>query len=160
MKNNLINGTVFLIALALQACQGTAGDSGGIMPASPLDSPPYVITKPVFEISGRPGYFNYAAVVFKFLNTSPKDVDHMTVSFTLFDPKTQGSPFIGSNIFDITKLDYVLPGQNKEMIISLDKYIYVAPAEPYLIDFFYISEIVYTDGSSWQDKYGKYRVEG
>ena len=84
----------------------------------------------------------------------------MTVSFTLFDAKTHGSPFIGSNIFAITKLDVVLPNQNREIIISLDQYIYVAPADPFLIDFFYISEIVYTDGSTWQDKYGKYRVEG
>jgi len=127
--------------------------SCGIIPGEP---PPYIITKPAFEITERPYNFNYAGITFKFLNTSEKTVNSVTVSFMLFDAKTQGNPFYGSNIFEITKSDLIQPKENREVIISLDPYIYIAPSEPYLIDYFYISEIRYSDGSAWQDKCGLY----
>jgi hypothetical protein len=122
-------------------------------------NPPYVVTKPVCEIIERPGFFTYAGVTFNLLNTSEKNIDSITVSFMLFDAETQDSPFAGGNIFKIKKLDTVLINENKEIIISLDKYIYVAPSEPYIIDFFYIVEIQYADGSAWQDPNGIYRVD-
>jgi hypothetical protein len=76
----------------------------------------------------------------------------------LFDSKINGSPVIGSNKFELTKLDFVAPEENKEILISLDRFIHIAPTEPYIIDFFYISEIHYINGNVWQDKFGKYRV--
>jgi len=122
------------------------------------EAPPYVITKPVCEISERTYVFTYAGLSFKFLNGSGKTVNRITVSFMLFDAKTLTNPFIGSNIFEISKLDLILPDENREILISLDGYIYTAPTEPYLIDYFYISEISYTDGSVWQDKFGIYNT--
>ena len=147
-----------IIAALLTACDGAANIIADWPPATPDDVPPFVITRPVFEITERSGYFTYAGVVFSFLNTAQENVDSLTVSFMLFDAETQTSPFIGNNKFEITKFDLVFPDENKEVIISLDRFIYIAPTEPYLIDFFYISGIHYTDGSTWQDKYGKYRV--
>jgi len=120
--------------------------------------PPFVISKPVVEIYERINSFKYAGIVFKFLNNSERYVEKIKICFMLFDTKTQTSPFIGSNKFEITKYDFISPGENKEISISLDQYIYIAPAEPYLIDFFYISEICFIDGAIWQDSYGKYRV--
>ena len=129
-------------------------------PTTPAEIPPFVITKPVFETIERTNHFKYAGIVFKFLNMTDKYIDKITVSFMLFDPKTQSSPFITTNKFEISKWDFVFPNENKEIIISFDKYIHIAPTEPYLIDFFYISEIHYLDGAVWQDKNGKYRVRG
>jgi hypothetical protein len=126
---------------------------------SVMSDPPYVITKPICEIIERPDYFTYAGLTFYFLNTSETIVNNITVSFMLFDAETQGNPFMGSNIFKITKLDTVQVNENKEIVISLDKYLYVAPAEPYIIDFFYIAEIQYADGSAWRDQNGIYQVE-
>ena len=120
--------------------------------------PPFVITKPVMEISERTNHYTYAGIAFKFLNNSDEHVDRITVSFMLFDAKTQGGAFIGNNRFEIVKWNMVYPRENREVFISLDRYIYTAPAEPYLIDFFYVSEIHYTDDSTWEDKQGKYRV--
>jgi hypothetical protein len=120
--------------------------------------PPFVITKPIVEINGRINSFKYTGIVFKLLNNSERYVDRITISFMLFDAKSQTSPFTGSNKFEITKHDFLAPRENKEISISLDQYIYVAPAEPYLIDFFYISEIHYIDNAVWRDPYGIYRV--
>jgi hypothetical protein len=76
----------------------------------------------------------------------------------LFDARTQTSPFTGSNIFEIKKLIFISPSENKEVVLSLDRFIHIAPTEPYLIDFFYISRIEYSDGSIWADKHGVYGI--
>jgi len=154
-----INSAILImIAVLLAACEGASNVIMDLPPATPEEAPPFVITRPVFEINSRLNYFNYAGLVFYFLNSSQENVDGITLSFMLFDAETQASPFFGSNKFEITKYVLVLPNENKEVIISLDSIIYIAPEKPYLIDFFYISEIHYTDGGVWQDKYGKYRV--
>jgi hypothetical protein len=144
--------------LLFTACDGLDRIVADIPPSTATELPPFVMTKPVVEIGERINYFNYAGISFKFLNSSHEQIDRITVSFMLFDNKTQGSPFTGSNRFELTRLDHVSPGENKEILISLDQYIYTAPSEPYTIDFFYISEIHYTNETIWEDKYGKYRV--
>jgi len=149
---------ILVAAIFLSACDSPSWIIADAPPATPSEIPPFVITKPVVEITERINYFKCAGIVFKFLNNAEEPVDKITVSFVLFDTKTQSSPFIGSNVFEIAKLDFVSPGENKEICISLDQFIYIAPTEPYLIDFFYVAEIHYTNGSAWQDKFGKYRV--
>ena len=157
IRNN--TGIILIILVfLLSACDGLGNVITDLPPATPEETPPFVITRPVFEISERVNYFTFAGLVFSFLNTTQKNVESITVSFMLFDNDTRASPFFGSNKFEITKIDLVLPNENKEIILSLDRFIYVAPEEPYIVDFFYISEIQYTDGNAWQDKYGKYRV--
>ena len=149
----LILSTIFYISCA---------DFGTIIvdlpPATPDEIPPFVITKPLFELNSRPYHFNYSGIIFNFYNTGDEIVDTITISFRIFDQKTQNSPLIGTNKFEITKRELIHPDENKEIIISLDNFIYIAPTEPYLIDFFYISRINYVNGSFWDDKYGKYRV--
>ena len=121
-------------------------------------TPPYTITTPKCELGGISFEFFYAGISFSFLNKSEKSISSITASFMLFDGKTQTSPFIGSNKFEIKKLTLISPGENRDVLISLDNFIFIAPIEPYLIDFFYISKIEYTDGSIWEDKYGIFRI--
>ena len=144
-------------AMFFIACDGVTGIIGDMPPVS-REAPPFVITRPVMEISERINHYTYAGIAFRFLNNSDEHIDRITLSFMLFDAKTGGTPFIGNNRFEIAKWDMIFPGENKEVFISLDRYIYTAPTEPYLIDFFYVSEIHYTGGRIWEDKQGKYRV--
>jgi hypothetical protein len=149
----------WIIADLPPTAQPTATQPTGTQPTGTQQQiPPFVVSKPVVEINGRINSFKYAGIVFQFLNNSQRYVEKITICFMLFDTKSQKSPFIGSNKFEITKYDFLAPEENKEISISLDHYIYIAPIEPYLIDFFYISEIHYIDGTVWQDKYGIYRV--
>ncbi|MDR1105018.1 MAG: hypothetical protein LBL44_01550 [Treponema sp.] len=122
------------------------------------DFPPYVITVPVFAVGERAGYYSYAGVEFEFFNTTAKNVSQVTVSFMLFDSETGQSPFIGSNLFNFTLNGTVGPNEKTEHIIPFDAYLYTAPSEPYVIDFFYIAQIVYADGSVWSDTYGIYHT--
>ena len=159
MEIRQINSAIILIAaILLMACDYPEWVIVDNPKGSPSEVPPFVITKPVVEITERINYFKCAGIVFKFLNNAEESVDNITVSFMLFDTKTQASPFTGSNVFEIEKQGFVASGENREICISLDHFIYIAPTEPYLIDFFYVSEIQYTDGSIWQDKHGKFRV--
>jgi hypothetical protein len=154
----ILKAIVLVAAMLFIACDGVIGIIADLPPTSPQEAPPFVITKPVMEISERVNYYTYAGIAFKFLNNADEHIDRITTSFMLFDAKTQGSPFIGNNRFEITKYDMIFPGENKEVFISLDRYIYTAPSEPYVIDFFYVSEIHYTNGGTWADRQGKYRV--
>ena len=148
-----------LIAASLfLACDAPVWIIADVPPKTSSEMPPFVITRPVMEISERPSYFKYAGLVFNFLNHAEKAVDNITVSFMLFDSKTLENPFISSNKFNITKWDLVFPDENMEIILSLDRFVIIAPREPYLIDYFYIYEIHYVDDSVWRDEYGKYRV--
>ena len=159
MRRWLISVIIILtIAALFTNCEGVTGIVMDLPPSPSGELPPFVITRPVFEVFERPYHFRYAGITFNFLNSGPEIAEKITVSFLLFDPRTQNSPFVGSNKFEITKWDHVFPNENREIIISLDQFIYIAPREPYLIDFFYIYEIHYVDGSVWQDKYGRYRV--
>jgi len=159
MPRTLINATIiFIMAILFASCDGMGGIVMDLPPSSPGELPPFVITKPAFEISARPSQYRYAGIEFDFLNQSTEIVDRITVSFLLFNPRTNENPFIGSNKFIITKRDIVLPEEKQEIIVSLDRFIHIAPTEPYLIDFFYIYEIHYANGSVWQDHFGKFRV--
>lgn len=138
-------------------CSALLAVSCGLAAGSP---PPYAITKLASYCGERAGYYLCAGVEFTFLNTSSKAVSDVAVSFMAFDPQTQRNPFIGSNIIKTSFSGAIPEGQKKDFIIPLDPYVYVAPEEPYIIDFFYISQIVYDDGSVWEDSNGIYHTGG
>jgi hypothetical protein len=158
MRLKIINRAALIAVIIMLISCGMTGIIVDMPPPTVTEMPPFVITKPVIEINERTNYFCYAGMIFKFYNLAEEYVDKITVSFMLFDNKTELSPFISNNKFEISKWDYVFPNENKEIIISLDQFIYIAPTEPYLIDFFYISEIHYGNGGIWQDRNGIYRV--
>ena len=158
MRTLRINCILILVMIMFTACYELSDIIVDIPPPTPSEIPPFVITRPEFEIIGRPYYFNYAGIVFNFLNQADNIVEKITVSFRLFDARTQDNPFIGSNLFQITVGDIIHPNENKEIIISLDRFIHIAPSWPYIIDSFYISQINYVGGRIWEDKYGKFRV--
>ncbi len=120
------------------------------------ESPPYIITKPVCLIENKPGSYPNMGVEFTFTNTSSKTITSFSVSFMVYDAETELNPFVGQNTIRAS-LSGMIPAQSmKECSFSLDEYVYVVPDEPYLIDFFYISEINYDDGSQWTDTFGVY----
>ena len=120
--------------------------------------PPFTISRPVPAAGAKEGYYAFAGVEFAFLNNSSKTVSSVSVSFMVFDAVTQKNPFIGSNIIKTTFNGAIKPGEKKDFVIPLDPYIYAAPAEPYLIDFFYIPKVAFAGGSVWEDPGGVYHT--
>jgi len=149
---------ILTVVLLLTSCIDMGGIVMDIPPSSPGELPPFVISRPVFETTGRPAQFNFAGISFQFLNQGNEIVESITVSFLLFDARTLENPFLGSNRFLITRRETLFPNLVNDVFISLDRFIHVAPSEPFLIDFFYIYEIRYVDGTVWQDHHGRFRV--
>jgi hypothetical protein len=139
--------------LVFASCEFIA-DNGG------YSAPPYVISKPLSFAGKKTGYYVFAGIEFTFLNTGGKTVSEVTVSCMLFDAETLKNPFIGSNIVTAGFSGNIPGGGKKDLVISLDRYIYVAPEKPYVVDFFYVSRITYTDGTVWEDRNGIYHTKG
>jgi hypothetical protein len=144
----LVRVCSFLV-LALASCALTADSA-----------PPYVISKPFSRSGEKSGHFVFAGIEFTFLNTGSKTISNITVSCMVFDAETSKNPFIGSNIITASFNGDIPAGGKTDLNISLDQYIYAAPEKPYLIDFFYVSRIGYTDGSVWEDRNGIYYTQG
>lgn len=117
---------------------------------------PYVISKLECKMGMLEGYYSFGCVQFDFFNASNKDVSEILVSCIVYDTKTKKNPFIGTNFLKNSFSGNIIRQENKTLILSLDQYIFVVPDEPYLIDFFSISKIIYIDGTSWEDKNGFY----
>ena len=114
-------------------------------------SAPYVMSVPECVIGNTEGYFSYAGVFAEFTNTSEKDISQMNISFNVYDASTKKNPFFGSNTIQTVYEDIIYPDEETELCISLDEYVHSIPLEPFLIQNFCISKIVYSDGSVWTD---------
>ncbi len=116
---------------------------------------PYVIEKPHVFLGKVEGKHNFAGAYFNVFNDSQKTVDSLTFSFMIYDKDGQ-NPFLGSNNI-VSKCDDFIAGlSSKEFCVNLDSHLSVVPDEPYLIDFLYLREIHYSDGSTWSDPFGMY----
>ncbi len=101
--------------------------------------------------------FRFAGVSFTFCNSGSKTVADFTVSFRLYDSEGE-NPFIGTNCVTAKKTEIIGRNSTSEITVNLDSFITVVPEEPYQVDYFYVTEIHYTDGSTWRDEYGIYAL--
>lgn len=119
---------------------------------------PYLISNPRVELGEKDGSHKFAGMYFSLFNDSDKTIDNFTLSFMLYD-SDGNNPFLGSNCI-VSKCDWnMTAGSIVDFIINLDSYIAVVPDEPYIVDYLYVREINYVDGSKWKDPYGMYCVK-
>ena len=145
-KKVLFGSAFFLLVLSLVSCGTTESLSC-----------PYVLANPHVELGSCEEKHNFAGLYFSLFNGSEKNIDEFTVSYMLYD-SDGNNPFVGSNSF-VSKCKWDLrAGGMVDFVIDLDSYLSVVPDEPYLVDFMYVREISYSDGSSWKDPYGMYCV--
>ena len=86
---------------------------------------------------------------------SGKDIESFSISFMIYD-SDGNNPFISSNCI-VSKCEWkVGAGEIIDFVVDLDHYISVVPAEPYKVDYLYVREIRYADGSSWKDPFGMF----
>ncbi|MBQ6780215.1 MAG: hypothetical protein IJP62_03170 [Treponema sp.] len=116
---------------------------------------PYIIDNPHVEIGENHNYHNYAGAYLTVYNDSEKTIQNYTVSFMLYDSDGE-IPFTGTNCVVAECQKEIAPRTEEEFVVSLDSFISVVPDEPYVIDYLYLREIEYTDGSNWKDPFGMY----
>lgn len=146
MKNKCLLLFFPIAALAFSSCT----DSNVV---------PYVITEPICTFSHIENVHLYGGIHFTFYNNSNKDIDSLTFKCIVFNEEGQ-NPFVGSNNIIAKYNNPVYANDYKEIIISLDSYIYQIPKENLIIDYAYVSKIQYSDGSVWKDVNGIFTFGG
>lgn len=129
---------------------------GCVLPEDSPTPPPYVIGKPSCVVGEREGCYLVAGIEFDFFNVAETDITSLDISAMVYDRDTRKNPFIGSNRVLASLTGGITAKTKVTLAIPLDAYIYVAPTDPYIIDFFYVSRIDYSDGTSWFDSDGTY----
>ena len=138
---------VFVFSFAFFSCETTDSFSC-----------PYLISNSHVELGEKEGAHNFAGMYFSLYNESEKTIDNFTMSFMLYD-SDGNNPFVGSNCI-VSKCAWCIAGGAvTDFVINLDPHLSVVPDEPYIVDYIYLREIQYTDGSSWKDPYGMYCVQ-
>jgi hypothetical protein len=117
----------------------------------PPETPQFIISKPKCIVGSREGYYQKCGVEFELCNIDDREIVELTVSFIVYDRVTKKNPVIGSNQIVSSFSGSIQGHRKKDMVVSLDPYLFVAPDNPYIIDFFYVSRILYMDGTSWSD---------
>ena len=119
---------------------------------------PFTVSKPECVVGGNEDYYDVAGIVFTFYNTGAKEIQRIEISCMIYDAETKNNPFIGSNLIKAICNETIGSGEQKELIIPLDRYLYRVPDKPYLIDHFFIRKLTFSDGSVWEDKAGVYKI--
>lgn len=117
---------------------------------------PCVISAPRACIGAKENRFGAAGIEFDFTNTSGKTACTVEISCYLYPAKDEPEFTKGSNHVMATIECLIPPGGTETLDVSLDKAIASVPARSFLIDFFTVTEMCFTDGSSLEDHSSKY----
>lgn len=143
MKKPDISGKVFILILCLCSCCCSLYGK---------EKTPYV-SNGDFLLAADTSKYQIAGLNLYFFNKSEKPVVSFTAVFYLFDE--DGEPInTGKSNIAVSVQSEVEPMSAFEEEISLDKYFVTVPEEAYTVDFFYISKIIYADGTTWKDPFG------
>jgi len=119
-----------------------------------FDDVPYAVSKPVYKSGENRNICKMGGIYFDFLNKKNAEAESITVCFTATSETS--NTFISRNTIEHKLEESVGSGKMKSLCIPLDDYIFAAPPEDLTVDPFYISEICFSDGSVWKDRFGTY----
>ena len=119
---------------------------------TPVETVPYLISGD-FEMETDSEDYSVCGIDLLLLNQSAKDINEFSIVFYLFDKDGEPAKECSNRIsFDIEKT--IDAGDSFKQCLSLDKYMYMLPEDLLFVDYLYVSRIVYSDGSVWEDPYG------
>ncbi len=145
----LLSALGLVIFLNFASCMTTFDDDEN------FGSCPYILSSPRVELGENSDVCKYAGAYFTLYNKSSKEISKCTISFLLYD-KDGNNPFIGSNQVTASCSKSVASESEEDFSVSLDKYLSIVPDEAYVMDFIYVRDITYSDGSHWSDPFGMY----
>lgn len=103
------------------------------------------------------------SLFFTFRNFSEKTVTGFSVCYKLFLQESGQEPFAeDENYFECNASScavfhsYIPQGSSESFAINLDSCLYEETEQFMQVDFIYVSEIQYDDGSVWKDIYGAF----
>lgn len=126
----------------------------GSCAVNPVEAPPFVVSKPQCVIGDGGNRYRICGIEFEYFNTGDLPVESLEISCMVYDRETGENPFIGSNLVGAAFSETISPRSGVSLAVPLDPYLYVVPSAPFVIDFFHVVKIVYSDGSTWEDPQG------
>jgi hypothetical protein len=125
---------------------------------------PDAFTPPPFSISGfgiKKGAIDkvcrVASASFYFINTSDKGIDSFTLIFRLYDAEKKPIGFLDNKvIFEYSTV--IGPGEEREIVISLDRFIPQETDGSILADQIFVESVLFSDGGKWLDYFGVWGV--
>lgn len=147
-KKNIFSGFFYLMCLVVMELI-----TGGF-----ISCKSEMFGKPEFSISGL--IYKDNGVYFDFFNQSQKDIRSMQIKMCVYDKKDGYAAFDGEGIITCQIDTGVLAQEQRSFFISLESYITQGNDLELIVDNFYISRILYTDGKEWKDIFGIYSQKG
>lgn len=136
---------VSLVSLCFVSCANLTG----------IESPYYIAEKKVL-MGEDEEICRYAEAVFEIFNNTEKEIESVEISFFFFDE--DGKPGAYNNKVKTHTVCPVMSKRSKVIKVSMDPYIGPEIKESYSLGVTYLSKIVYTDGTVWQDQWGVYGI--
>jgi hypothetical protein len=137
---------------------------GIVLLFSSCDNLQNLLSPPPCSISGfeiKKGAVNtvcrVASASFCFINTSSKEINAFTLIFRLYDgdKKPIGT---SSNIVILEYSGIIAPDDEKEIVISLDRFIPQETGSQILADQIYVESVLFSDGEAWSDYFGVWQL--
>ncbi|MBR6080739.1 MAG: hypothetical protein IKP60_11365 [Treponema sp.] len=113
---------------------------------------PYTVSNKYVVVGKEEGLHRLAGAYIDVVNNSEKTIESGEISFVLFD--SAGNPCGLENIVTSYVDLGIMPGEETEIIISLDKVLGTNLDESYKLDFVRFTKLNYEDGSVWMDPLG------
>lgn len=152
MKKNFCKELFFIICfLQLSAFYDSCSLLKNPEPDFSVSNLEYKLQDQMYSSSKRGVYFD-------FLNTAKTAVQTLEIKMTLFDSKTNEPAFNGKGMITVYFSGSVESLEQKTIYIPLDEYIPFEDNRKFKIDLFYISRVLYSDGTEWRDYFGIYEV--
>ena len=121
-----------------------------------LAPPPVVCYGVRTEVGTVEGYHSVAGVYVDVANATEKAITRIEIGFYLFDGDGLPAPAIGGHYFTAVHDQPLAAGERREICLSVDEAFYYAPLPPLGVRRLAFSRILFEDGSSWEDPYGRY----
>ena len=120
------------------------------------NSPQFAVSTPVYKKGEIENSCRLGGVCFEFYNKSSKRVISIQTKMNVYNSATKETAFVGVGTISSSFNGIVDAKTKKDMCVSLDEYITTSSDCDFLIEQFYISRIVYSDGTEWKDYFGIY----
>ena len=109
---------------------------------------------PDFSVTGP--VCNIHEVCFDFYNSAASEIKKIEIRMNVYDKKT-GSPALKNAVTVECAFDCsLMPFENQQFYASVDEYISGVQSVELIIDNFYVSRVLYSNGRVWKDLFGFY----
>lgn len=119
------------------------------------EEPPYCVSKLEVLLHEVASHDSSCLMVFNLKNTSDHEIKTISLHFSVYNSQTQ-APITFKTINKIKLNNFISSNEEVEYQINLEPFISMIPNVHCIVDYFHITEIVFSNGKRWTDPLGIY----